>query len=51
MIEIKKTGTMIKMEEKSSENGYYSFRNAEKKFIYSILEKDKNILTNMKGRR
>lgn len=36
--------------EKSSENGYYSFRNAEKKFIYSILEKDKNILTNMKGR-
>ena len=36
--------------EKTSDNGYYRFGNREKKFIYQILERDKNILSNMKGR-
>ena len=36
--------------EKNTDNGYYKFGNREKKFIYQILERDKNILTNMKGR-
>lgn len=36
--------------EKTSETGYYKLTNREKVFVYSILDKDKNILANMKGK-
>ena len=36
--------------EKTSETGYYKLSNREKVFIYSVLEKDQNILANIKGR-
>lgn len=32
------------------DQGYYKLSNGEKKFVYEILEKDKDILTNMKGK-